>query len=239
MRASASRSCSADGSSAVGSDAEPSMIASSSAAGPIRAALVVADCCCRRGSVLCDVQHRDELFQADARHQLHAQQPLVEIRIDLFGKHLHDVLMLEPGHRAAFAAAIGRDLERDQPIERHLPGQVDVAERAAAQHADDFEVVDLRAGQQRHRRHDRADRSLLDGVGRRPVQVPACESWVPGRRRFGEDDVRDAVGSARRDDPFPPSRPIDVGCDVVSVGVADSLRARIVRLPGDVASRAA
>ena len=36
--------------------------------------------------------------------------------------------MLEPGHRAAFAAAIGRDLERDQSVERQLPGQVYVAE---------------------------------------------------------------------------------------------------------------
>ena len=92
----------------------------------------------------------DELFEADAGHQLHAEQPLIGSAVDLFGKDLDDVLMFEPGHGAAFAAAVGGDLERDQAIERNLAGEVHVAERAAAEQADDFEVVDLRTGQQGH-----------------------------------------------------------------------------------------
>ena len=134
------------------------------------------------------VERGDQFLQPDARHQLHAQQPLIEVGLDLFGKHLHDVLVLEAGHRAAFAAAIGRDFQRHQPVERQLPGQVHVAERAAAQHADDLEVVDLRAGQKRHRLFERGRTACRPRRRRR--QAPGRETWAlcrfpirPARRR--------------------------------------------------------
>ncbi len=96
------------------------------------------------------MQHADELVEADAGNQLHTEQSLIEIGIDLLGEDLDDVLMLEPGHGAAFAAAVGRDLKRYKSIERNLAGEVHVSERAAAEQADDFEVIDLRTGQQGH-----------------------------------------------------------------------------------------
>ena len=126
ISASASRSRRAAGSSAVGSEALMSMIASTSlprqlADGAVRRQRAWLRASAARSSCIAD--RADDLLEADARHQLHAQQPLIGRFVDLFGKHLHDVGVLEPGHRAAFAAAIGRDLERHLPIERQLAGR--------------------------------------------------------------------------------------------------------------------
>ena len=175
MPASASRSRSAAGSSAVGSDALVSMIASRSlplqlGGGEFASASVARE---RALHAQLHADRADDFFQADAGHQLHAEQPLVGGFVDLFGKHLDDVGVFEPGHRAAFAAAIGRDLERDFAIERNLAGEIDVAERPAAEHAHDFEVVDLRAGRER-------GRSPL-APHRRPGHETGRRRWAPER----------------------------------------------------------
>ena len=97
-------------------------------AGPIRGTILL----CFVFFVAARVERGNKFFQPDARHQLHAEQALIRRSIDGFGKHLHDVLMLKSSHRAAFAAAIGRHLERYQAIERRLSREVHVAECAAA-----------------------------------------------------------------------------------------------------------
>ena len=120
-------------------------------------------------------------------HQLHAEQPLIGGFVDLLGKDLHDVGVLEPGHRAAFAALIGRDFESDFAIERYLPGEIDVSERALAEHADDFEIVDLLAGQQGGRPSVRAGRAA-SRRGPGPRQASAAARG--GKARRGAGDAR-------------------------------------------------
>src|SRR5262249_53927151 len=139
-----------------------------------------------RGACFFRVHHADQLIEANSRNQLHAEQPLVEIGVYLLGKDLHDVLMLEPRHRAPFAAAIGGNLERDEPIERNLAGEIHMAERTAAKHADDLEIVDLRPRQERHRRFTaRLRRLALDlnrwrliGWYRRRLQRRRSAQWL-------------------------------------------------------------
>ena len=63
------------------------------------------------------------------------------------------------GQRLRLVALVGRDLERDQPLHRHLPGEKDAAEGSFAQLDEQVEVVDA-AGRRRspsmRRRGDRA-----------------------------------------------------------------------------------
>ncbi len=101
------------------------------------------------------------------------------------------MLVLEPSHRATFAAAVGRDFERHLAIERQLPGQVHVAERPPAEQTDNFEIIDFRAGQEGHWRLIATGaifvRAQLDGLWR----LRSAKTGGANCLRLGEDHVRD------------------------------------------------
>jgi hypothetical protein len=63
------------------------------------------------------VQRLDDPFECCARHVLHAEHALVSRRIDGLRKNLDDVIVFEAGQRPRLAAAVGRDFQRDLPIE--------------------------------------------------------------------------------------------------------------------------
>ena len=139
----------------------------------------------------------DDLFEPNAGNQLHAQEPLIGRLVDFFGIDLDDVGVFEPGHRAALAAAIRGDLERDFPVERELASKIDVPKRSAAEHPHDFEVVDLLARRQR----------------RRPTHATHGRPGdVAGRRRGGRgaETGRRAGRVVREPDVSPLAR--DFGC---------------------------
>ena len=56
--------------------------------------------------------------------------------------------MVERGQRLRLVPLVGRDLERHQPLHRHLPGQKDAAERPFAELDEQIEIVEPLAGRE-------------------------------------------------------------------------------------------
>ena len=88
--------------------------------------------------------------------------------------------MLQAGQGPGLAAAVGRHLEGDEPVQRDLPGQEDLAEAPLPSRRQELEIAQPGGGDavptQRRQRRGQAHRLL-------PRQGPlAAEGIPPGRR---------------------------------------------------------
>ena len=110
-------------------------------------------------------EHR---LQRAAGDVLHVQQPQRLLGQQPLIVHAHDVRMVELGHHLRLGPAVGRDLERHQPLHRDLPRQEHTGERPAAQPREQLKIVDRVAELERHLRR----RGVHQGAGRvRTVQT--------------------------------------------------------------------
>ena len=112
------------------------------------------------------MQHFDHGLQVGAGNVLQAEAvpaggSMREARIDL-----HDVIVFEPAERLPLVGTHGplaRNFERNLPIERVLPGEEDLPERAAAQFFQELELAHEHAGSWFPWRRWRQDLGRRDG----------------------------------------------------------------------------
>ncbi len=101
-------------------------------------------------------QGLNDPFQRRTRHVLHAQQAPIPLPIHLFGKDADDMVVLQAGQNARFAAPQRRHLQGYEPIQGELPGQEDFAERALAQKLEVGKIADPLPGLGKRQSVDRA-----------------------------------------------------------------------------------
>ena len=125
-------------------------------------------------------------------------------------KNLHDVLVLQLGHVAAFASLVDRDLQGHLPVQGDLPRQIHDAEAAPAEDAHDLEVAEPRSRGQR----GVVGRPTCAATLRAPGQggaEPVCAGVSPlprqlPRRAAGRPGPRsDRCRPSNRGDAFMPS----------------------------------